>query len=222
MQPREPFDHPRERLRRHGVDALTTEELVALVLQTGQGQQSALEIAAGLLRDRGTISVLAEARPEELTLLSGIGPAKAGALVASFRLARIAAGDPSPTTLQSAADVAAVAMGELGSARRERVIVLVCDGTNRLRRAVSVSEGSIDRALFPVREILNAVLRHDGRAFAVAHNHPSGDPTPGPADVRATEEIRAAAGTVGLRFLGHLVVAGNAWQSVRERRETPR
>ncbi len=220
MLRREPSDRPRERLARRGVEALTAEELVALVLQTGDGQRSALEIADAVLRDHGSVAALAGARPEELTAVPGIGPAKAAALVASFRLAGIAGRDPEPVALRSAADVAAVAMRELANARRERVIVLVCDAANRLHRVVSVSDGTVDRSLFPVREILNSVLRHDGRAFAVAHNHPSGDPTPGQADVRATEEIRAAAGTVGLRFLEHLVVAGTAWQSVRERPKT--
>ena len=93
--------------------------------------------------------------------------------------------------------------------RRERVMVLVCDAANRLRRTVIVSEGSIDRSLVPVREILNAVLRHDGRAFAIAHNHPSGNPEPSEADRRATAEVRDAASVVGLRFLGHVVVAGD-------------
>jgi DNA repair protein RadC len=94
------------------------------------------------------------------------------------------------------------------------VVVLVCDAANRLRRTVVVSEGSIDRSLVPVREILNAVLRHDGRAFALAHNHPSGDPGPSDADRRATTEVRAAAGVAGLRFLGHVVVAAEGWRAI--------
>jgi DNA repair protein RadC len=94
------------------------------------------------------------------------------------------------------------------------LLVLVCDAANRLRRRVVVSEGSVDRSLLPVREILNAVLRHDGRAFAIAHNHPNGDPTPSEADRRATDEVRAAGGVAGLRFLGHVVVAGQDWRAV--------
>jgi DNA repair protein RadC len=61
--------------------------------------------------------------------------------------------------------------------------------------------------------VLNAVLRHDGRAFAVAHSHPSGDPEPSLADRRATAALMDAATTVGLRFLDHVVVAGDRWAS---------
>ena len=76
----------------------------------------------------------------------------------------------------------------------------------------------MDRALVPVREILNAVLRHDGRAFAVAHNHPSGDPSPTEADMTATALVLAGARAVGLRFLGHVVVAQDGWERVSEAR----
>ncbi len=71
----------------------------------------------------------------------------------------------------------------------------------------------MDRSLVPVREILNAVLRHDGRAFALAHNHPSGDATPSEADRRATAEVVAGAKAVGARFLDHIVAADERWQS---------
>lgn len=82
-----------------------------------------------------------------------------------------------------------VAVRELAGARRERVLVLVCDAANRLRQIIRISDGAVDRSLLPVREVLNAVLRHDGRAFALAHNHPSGDPTPSEADKRATADL---------------------------------
>ena len=79
--------------------------------------------------------------------------------------------------LRGAEDVARAARPALAGLRRERVVVLVADSANRLRRVVPVSEGAVDASLVPVREVLNAVLRHDGRAFALAHNHPGGDPS---------------------------------------------
>jgi DNA repair protein RadC len=217
---REAFDPPISRLARYGVDALSAEELIALVLQRGQPGRRGLETARALAHDFGTVSDLGRAHPEELTAFPGITADQAAALVSCFRLARLAADEARPPRLTSPADVAAVAMREIGDARRERAIVLVCDAANQLRRVVPISQGAIDRALLPVREILNAVLRHDGRAFAVAHNHPSGDPTPGTEDVRATETLRTAARVVGLRFLDHVVVCPNAWHAINERRGT--
>lgn len=206
-------ERPRERLAALGVEALSAQELIALVLHSGRRGENALDVAAKLLKAYGGVSSLAGARQEELAAFPGIGEARAAALVASFRLGRLGGSGDSPTTLRSAADIAAAAMATLAAARRERVIVLVCDAANRLRRVVPVGEGSIDRSLIQVREILNAVLRHDGRAFAVAHNHPSGDPCPSGADVRATDELRVAAGMIGIRFLDHVVIAGTEWRS---------
>jgi DNA repair protein RadC len=210
-----PHERPRERLLASGVDALTERELLALVIRDGRPGLSALDLASELLAEYGSLGALAAARPEELARRRGVGPAKAAALVAAFALSRRAAchGDQA-VVLRRGADVAAIAGRELAGVRRERVLVLICDSANRLRRTVAVSEGSIDRSLVPVREILNAVLRHDGRAFALAHNHPGGDPEPSDADRRATDDVAAAAKTAGLRFLGHVVVADRDWRAI--------
>jgi DNA repair protein RadC len=212
-------DRPRERLWNRGVEALNERELLALVLRQGRRGESVLDVAAALLAEYGSLAGLAAARPEELAAKPGIGPAKAASLIAEFRLGALAAGGRIEHRLiASPADVAAAASATLARLRRERVLVLVCNAANRLQRTVAVSEGAIDKSLLPVREILNAVLRHDGRSFAVAHNHPSGDAAPSDADYRATDEITAAARTVGLRFLGHVVVAGEEWATAGPRK----
>lgn len=207
-------ERPRERLLRRGVQTLTDRELLALVVRSGTRGMGALDLAARLLAEAGLRS-LAEALPEELAAKHGVGGAKAASLVAAFELGRraTAVGHERPA-VRGPADVARIACREFAGVRRERVLVLVCDASNRVRQHVIVSEGSIDRAMIPVREILNAVLRHDGRAFAIAHNHPEGDPAPSDADRRATAAVKDAAGVVGLRFLGHVVVANEAWMPV--------
>jgi DNA repair protein RadC len=212
-------ERPRERLLSLGPEALSDRELIALVLRNGRRGESALDVAGALLVDFGSLEALASALPEELSRRPGVGPAKAAALVASFRLSRAAHIPPASIVLQTAADVATVAFRELDGVRRERVIVLVCDSANRLRHVVRVSEGAIDRTLLPVREVLNAVLRHDGRAFAVAHNHPSGDVTPSDADLRALTDLSLAASTVGVRLLDHVIVGGGEWRSLRSARD---
>ena len=210
-----PQQRPRERLLRQGVDALTDRELLALLLRNGTRGTSALDLADDLLAEHGSLTALAMARPEELAVRKGVGPAKAATIVAAFRLAgRVSRANLNPVVLRRPEDVVAAVQADLSTLRCERVVTLVCDAANRCRRIITVAEGSVDYSLVPVREILNAVLRHDGRAFALAHNHPSGDPEPSDADRRATEELRAAARVVGVRFLGHVVVAHDRWQSI--------
>lgn len=208
-------ERPRERLIARGIDALSERELLALVLRNGLRGQSALDLASSLLAEYGSLTTLSLARPEELARRSGVGEAKAAAVVAAFQLGRLAAtAVAEDIRLQRPDDVFQAVRSHLAGQRRERVVVLICDAGNHLRRTEIVATGSIDRAPLPVREILNCVLRYDGRAFAVAHNHPSGDPAPSGDDVRATRDLRTAANTVGLRFLDHIVVSGQLWTSV--------
>jgi len=210
-----PHERPRERLLARGAEALSERELLALVLRNGTNGMSALDLAAALLADYGSLHALAAARPEELAMRPGVGLAKAAALVAAFRLGRkLDTAVEDRPVLRTFDDVASIAIRELDGLRRERVLVLICDAGNRLRRTAAVSEGSVDRSLVPVREILNAVLRHDGRAFALAHNHPDSNAQPSDADRRATDDVKAAARVAGLRFLGHVVVAGAEWHAV--------
>lgn len=213
-------DRPRERLLARGAHALSDRELLAVLLRTGRRGQSALDLADALIAGFGGLGPMAAARPEELARQPGVGPAKATLLAAAFRLGARARDAPlQRELLRRPGDVARIAARELEGSRRERVIVLVCDSANRLLQVVPVGEGAVDRCLFPIREILNAALRHDGRAFAVAHNHPSGETTPSGHDVEATRDLEAAARMVGLRLLGHVVVSADGWRSIRT---TPR
>lgn len=209
-----PSERPRERLLASGVDALTKRELIALVLRNGTAGKSALELADELIAEYGSAQTLASARPEELATRPGVGLAKAAALVAAFQLSRRSVRND-PIQVRTAEDVATIARGELAGARRERLVVVICDAANRVQRVVTVSEGALDRSTVHVREILNAVLRHDGRAFAIAHNHPSGVAEPSRADIQATAAVRSAASATGLRFLGHVVVTNEDWRSVQ-------
>jgi DNA repair protein RadC len=210
-------DRPRERLWRRGVTALSDAELIALVLRQGRVGESALDLAAGLLAEYGGLDRLSTARAEELAARPGLGPAKAAALLAALQLGRHLGRGPVPPTIRRPDDLATFALRELAGLRRERVLVLVLDAGNRVQRVVALTDGSVDRSLLPVREVLNAVLRNDGVAFALAHNHPSGDLTPSPQDLRSTEAVALAAPVVGLRFLDHLIVTDSAWLNLTPR-----
>ena len=204
----------RERLIALGPAALSERELLTLLIRGGVRGASASDLAGSVLGWGGGLRAIASARPEELAGVTGIGLAKASALVAAFELGRRAVMPDERVVLRGVEDVARIARQQLGGLQRERAIVLVCTGAHRVRRVVTVSDGAMDRSLVPVREILNAVLRHDGRAFALAHNHPSGDTEPSAADRRATGEVHEAAKVIGLRFLGHVVVSSDSWRQV--------
>lgn len=198
-----------------GAAALSDAELVAIHLGSGRAGASAMEVARQLLAECGGVAALALAQPQELARHAGIGPAKAARLVAACALAsRIATASTQNVRLLTSADIAGIVIPRLGGARVEQVAVVVADSGSRLLRVEVVATGSAKSCPMPVREVLAAVLRHDGVAFGVAHNHPGGDATPTAADVRATDALRAAAEATGLRFLDHVVVTATDWRSV--------
>jgi DNA repair protein RadC len=93
-------------------------------------------------------------------------------------------------------------------------VVAVCDKAGGVLRTLRLTEGATDRSLIPVRDVLSTVLAVGGASFAVAHNHPSGDPIPSELDRQVTARLQEAAETVGVRFLDHVVVTDNAWRRV--------
>ena len=208
-------DRPRERLLRLGHRSLSDGELLALLLRYGSSKSSALDIADALLRRFGSPNALAGLDVLELSQVGGVGIAKASTIVAALALGGRATTNELPSQITCAADVAVIAQQATAGMRRECAVVLVCDSANRLRNVERISAGAIDHTLMPVREVLQAVLRRDGKAFAVAHNHPSGDVTPSAEDAATTRRLVRAAEVVGLRFLDHVVVSDRAWQPVR-------
>ncbi len=203
---------PRERLLRFGSHALTDAELVAVLLSAGQAGENALAMAQRVLHTVGGVPGLSRTRPERLAMLDGVGPAKAARLLAALALpARRDAADE--VRVGRTEDLVPVLRPLLVGLHHERLVIAVCDRRLRVRHVAPVADGASDGAPLPVRDILSMVLRHDGHAFAVAHNHPSGNPTPSAADRAATRRLSMAAETAGLQFLGHLVFADEEWQS---------
>jgi len=208
-------DRPRERLLRQGAAALSDAELVAIQLGSGVSGMSALDTAQRLLADWGGMAGLATARPEELARVNGVGTAKASRLVAAFAIGSRLESVASWPILRTSDDIAREAAKLIGQSRVEQVVVLVADGANRMKRAEIMATGSAKSCPVPVREVLATVLRHDGVAFAVAHNHPGGELALTEADIKATRALQEAASVVGVRFLDHVMVVGSTWRSAK-------
>ena len=198
-----------------GSSALSDAELIALVVEEGSDEGDPVALGRLLIAEMGGLARLPPAFPEELARCPGVGQTKAVRLLAAFELAARASTPRQGWVLDSASAIARAADAALARERREKLVVLVADAANRLLRVVPVAAGGLDSSPLPVREVLHAVLRYDGKAFALAHNHPSGDPTPSIADRNATVAVGRAADTIGLRFLDHVVIGGTSWRSVR-------
>ena len=207
-------ERPRERLAALGASALSDAELVAVHLGSGSRGQTAVELASRLLLDFGGVDGLGRADVDELGRHTGVGPAKACRLVAAFALADRIGSTITRPEVRTSADIAALATPRIGRARTEHVLLLLLDGRHRVSRVLTVATGGATSSLVPVREVLSLALRHDAVAIALAHNHPSGSVDPSQEDSAVTQRIRRGADEVGMRFLDHVIVAGDQWCSV--------
>lgn len=215
-------ERPRERLAEHGPAALRDAELLALVLRHGHAGASALAVADQLLKDHGGLVGLAAARTTDLERVAGMGPAKAGSVVAACQLAvRIRAMQEQVPLVRSAVDVAEVAIPLLQHCRTERVVAFVVDGSAQLRRALTLADDGIVVSPVLVREVLTAVLHHGGAGVGLATNHPGRDAVPTEVDRLVADAIAAGAAAVGVSFLGAVTVAGRLWDEVPVVRRSP-
>ena len=205
---------PRERLRRLGPDALTDAEVVAVLLGAGRPGDNAIALAHRLIDSVGGLAGLATATAEDIERVPGIGPAGAARIVAAAELRRRAAVARPSRAVSGTAGVAAAVLPHLRDRPRERLVAAVLDRQLRVLDVVTLAEGTTAHAAAPVVEVLRAVFSRGGQAFALAHNHPGGSLKPSAADRQATEAIRAAAEACGLRFLDHLIVAGDRWRAI--------
>jgi DNA repair protein RadC len=208
-------ERPRERLSAVGARHLADRELLAMVLGTGGARGAGAHVLAErLLTTYGSVLELARAHPSDLARIPGMGIAKAAAVVSAFELARRADRTAQRTVIERTTDLVDVVTPLLKGRTRERLVLVVCDGLHRVTGCEVLTEGSAERAIVPVRDILVAVLRRDGQVFALAHNHPDGDPDPTDTDIEATLRVQAAAAGLGLLFLDHIVVSDTSWRRV--------
>jgi DNA repair protein RadC len=216
---RPPNDRPRERLTAFGPAVLSDADLLALLIGTGTSREGVLDVAARVLATVGGLGALARLQASELAALPGLGPARAAEIVAALELGRRASRDISAERPQilNPADAAALLGPALAHLEQERSVVLLLDRRHRVLREVVIGLGGIAHAPMEPREVFAAALREPGvAAVLVAHNHPSGDPTPSPDDRAITRRLAAAAEMLGLELLDHVIVSAGGWSSLRE------
>jgi len=212
-------ERPRERLARYGAASLSNTELIAILLRTGMGGKSALDIARGLLVHFQGLRGLAKATFNQICQMKGMGPAKTAQLLAALELSRrllVAAPEERPQ-IRSPADAANLLLLEMGLLEQEHLRVLLLDAKNYLMGVSTVYVGNVNTSLIRVGEVFRDAVRNNCSSIIVAHNHPSGDPTPSHEDITATQRIARAGELLNIEVLDHLIIGRNRYVSLKER-----
>jgi DNA repair protein RadC len=202
-------ERPRERLLSRGDDALGDAELLAILLRTGTRSRSAVDLARDLLaRFEGRLAPLASASVAELASVRGVGQAKALQVKAAFALAKRFQQAPGQERLrvQSPGDVADLLRERCRGKTQEEFYVLQLDSRNFMLRHDCVTIGLADRTQVHAREVFRQAIREGCSRLILAHNHPSGDPTPSPQDVECTRNLVQAGKVIGIDVLDHIVL----------------
>ena len=211
-------ERPRERLASLGAPMLSDAELVGILLGSGVAGLNAVQLGQRILLDVKGPAGLHRISYEELCARRGLGPAKAAQLKAAIELGRRAAARAEPDgrmIIQSPEDAAAAVEHELWPLEQESFRVLLLDTRNRLIRTVEVYRGSLNTSLIRVGEVFREAVRANAAAVIIAHNHPSGDPTPSPEDVAVTRAIVEAGRLLDIEVLDHLVIGKNCHVSLK-------
>ncbi|HYM15171.1 MAG TPA: DNA repair protein RadC [Steroidobacteraceae bacterium] len=213
-------ERPRERLRGAGAGALSTSELLAILLRTGNAKESALAQATRLLARMGGLQGLRAAPFMELCAQHGIGEAKAAQIKAALELGlRLASTAPDERAhMRTPEDIAGLVLAEMSALDQEQVRIMLLDSRNRLLALPTVYVGSVHTTNVRIAELLSDAVRVKAAAIVAIHNHPSGDPTPSAADVKMTTSLGQAAKLMDIDLLDHMVIGGGRYVSMQQLR----
>jgi DNA repair protein RadC len=211
-------ERPRERLQKFGVEALSAQEILSLILGRGISGESVSVTAQRLLSRFGSLKGMAEASLEELASIKGIGPAKASQIKAAFELARRL--EHSPETgekplVRTPEEVVSLVKGNLKGKKKEHFQVVLLDTRSQLIKVSEISVGSLDTSIVHPREVFKEALSASAASVIFVHNHPSGDPSPSDDDVQLTRRLAEAGDVMGIDVVDHVIIGDNRFISLK-------
>ena len=211
-------ERPRERLQKFGAEALSAQEILAVILGRGISGESVMVTAQRLLSQFGSLKGIAGASLEELAGVRGIGLAKAAQIRAVFELtSRIEEYHDSEKreVVKTPEDVVAQVRSRLKSKKKEYFLALLLDTRNQLIRVAEVSVGSLDSSIVHPREVFKEAISASAASVIFAHNHPSGDPEASEDDISLTKRLAEAGEIMGIDVLDHVIIGDRNYLSLK-------
>jgi DNA repair protein RadC len=209
------YQHPGGQLIAQGAASLSNTDLLTTILRTGNAQESAVQLAARLLEHFEGLYGLAQAQSADLRRV-GVSSAQAAQIVAALELSkRLLTHSAERPIIQTAADTARF-VADMAFLTQEHVRAILLDSGQRVIAAPTVYIGTISTSAVRVAEIFREAISRNSAALILAHNHPSGDPTPSPEDVELTRTLANAGRLLDITLVDHVIVGRQRWVSLRE------
>lgn len=212
-------ERPRERLLKHGAHNLSEAQLLAIILRTGGGGKSAIELAIEILNSFGNLKNIENASLMEFTPFKGMGNAKVAQLKAAFELGRRLLEEPLKRgpVFSSGKDVYLYYYQRFKNLKKEIFRCAMLDAKNRIFKDCRISEGTLTNSLIHPREAFRDAIKESAASIIFVHNHPSGDPSPSREDMLITERLASVGEIVGIRVLDHVIIGDEKYTSMMEK-----
>lgn len=214
-------ERPYEKLELYGAENLTNSELLAIIIKTGTKENSAVELAQNVLRlnestSKEDLSFLQDISIFDYMKIKGIGKIKAIQLLAVCELAKRMNKpiNKQRIKINNSKDVANLLMNELKYEKREKAKLILLNTKNIILKVKDISYGGANFAMIEPKEILNEAIKMQAQKIILVHNHPSGDPTPSKSDFNITDRIYEASELLGIKFLDHIIIGNNRFESI--------
>jgi DNA repair protein RadC len=212
-------ERPRERLRALGASALSTRELLAILIGSGSSGRSAIDVASSVLsRQAGSLRRLAASPAAELSTIDGVGPAVAARVAAALELGRRMALEVAVERERVAGpnDIHARCAPSMRDLVQEEFRILMLDTRHAVIAELPITRGTLDASLVHAREVFRPAIAQSAAAVVLVHNHPSGDPTPSSLDVEVTTHLASAGEMLGIPVIDHVVIGASGYVSFVE------
>ncbi|MED3711229.1 DNA repair protein RadC [Peribacillus frigoritolerans] len=212
-------ERPRERFLQDGPQSLSNQELLALLLRTGSREESVLQLSGRLINSFKGLRLLKEASVEELTVIKGIGEAKAIQILASVELGRRInnLNDQDRYVIRSPEDGANYCMEEMRFLSQEHFVCLYLNTKNQVLQKTTIFIGSLNASIVHPREVFKEAFKRSAASIICLHNHPSGDPSPSREDIEVTKRLVECGRIIGIEVLDHIIIGEHKYVSLKEK-----
>jgi len=209
------IDRPREKLIQYGPEKLSNSELLSLLLRSGNKDINAIELAGEILKKFGA-KKLPNLNFKDLNEISGLGPAKTCEIIACFELGKRLLKDKKAQIYLTPKEIWEE-LRDLRNHKKEHFVIFYLDSRNQEIKRETISIGSINANLVHPREVFEPAIKNLTAQIILAHNHPSGDPTPSEDDLEITKRLVESGKILGIEVIDHIIVAKNDFFSFKER-----